>query len=191
MTLVPRSRRGAWLALAAVAMLPACGSDSAPTPPSTTPPTTLPPVTQAVVASGSGALPALNAAGIAFNTSTSGRLDATVEWTFASNDVDVYLVRGACSFEEFVNLLCNIVSFSESTTAKPERISFQGAPPDAYVLVIANYGPADESVAFQVVLTSGPGVSSAPVRSAAPRAGAGRPPVRPRRGLEDAGRWGK
>ena len=170
--ILPRASCRIFLACAALAVLPACGSDSSPTPPSTTPPTTLPPATQAVVASGSGSIGVLTAAGIAFTTTTSGRLDVTVDWTFASNDVDVYLVRGACTFEQFVNLQCNIVSFSESTTAKPERITFSGAPADNYVLVIANFGPADESVAFQVVLTSGPGVSGG---AGVPAASAGRP----------------
>jgi hypothetical protein len=149
------------LALVALALLPACGSDSSPTPPSTTPPTTLPPPTQTVVASGSGALPVLTAGFVPFTTATAGHIDVTVDWTFATNDVDVYLVRGECTFEEFVSLLCSIVSFSESTTAKPERLSYSGATAGVYHLVVANFGPADESVAFQVVLTSGPGVFSA------------------------------
>ena len=162
MTRVPRASLRTVLAFAALAILPACGSDSSPTPPSTTPPTTLPPPTQVVVSSGSGPLATLTAAGIGFTTSTSGRLDATADWTFASNDVDIYLVRGACTFEQFVALQCNIVSFSESTTLKPERLTFSGAPADNYIFVIINFGPADESVAYQVVLTSGPGVFAVP-----------------------------
>ena len=156
------------IVLMAAVLLPGCSSDSNPpvtsTPP---PPTTLPPTTQTVVQSGSGSLPVLNLALIPFSISSTGRLDVTVDWTFASNDVDVYLVRGACTFDQFINLGCNIIAFSESGTAKPERVSSSGATAGSYFVAIGNLGPTDESVAFQVVLTTGPGVSSVTGASAA------------------------
>lgn len=91
----------------------------------------------------------------------------TVDWTFATNDVHVYLVRGACTFDQFVTNQCNLVTFSESTVAKPERLTAPGAAAGSYILLIGNVGPADESVAFQVVLTTGGGASAA---STGPRA---------------------
>ena len=152
--------------LIAAVLLPGCGSDSNPVTTTTTTTTLPPPTQQTVIQSGSGSLPVLNLALIPFVVSNPGRLDVTVDWTFASNDVDIYLVRGACTFDQFVNNGCNLVAFSESGTAKPERVSFSGATPGTFNLGIGNLGPADESVAFQVVLTTGPGVSSVPASAA-------------------------
>jgi len=146
--------------MVAVSVLPGCGSSTTPTPTPSPTPTPAPPIVQTVVASGSGSLPVLNLVLIPFTTTATGRIEVTVDWTFGTNDVDVYLVRGSCSFDQFVTQQCNLVTFSESTTAKPERISAPGAAAGSYVLLIGNLGPSDESVAFQVVLTTG-GASAA------------------------------
>jgi hypothetical protein len=92
-------------------------------------------------------------------TTVAGSLTATVEWTFAGNDIDVYLISGNCSFEQFFAQQCPELAFSESTTAKPERITVAQAPAGAYTLFVWNIGPGDESWSFQVVLT--PSASSA------------------------------
>jgi hypothetical protein len=142
-----------------------CGSDKiTPPPPPTPPPTPPPPI---VVSDGSGPLNVLTAVVRPFTTTQAGRLDVTVEWTYAANDVDVYLFRGGCTFEQFIAMQCQVVTFSESSTAKPERLTTSGAAAGSYVLVIANYGPGDESVAYQVVLT--PGASAAAADTAASR----------------------
>ena len=159
-----RVLRGAvWIAAAAAA-LPGCGSSTTPTP-TATPVPTPPPIVETIVASGSGTIPNRILAFIPFTTSAAGRINVTVDWTFATNDVDVYLVRGACTFEQFVANQCTLVTFSESTTAKPERLTASGAAAGNYLLLIGNAGPADESVAFQVVLTTG-GATSAGSASA-------------------------
>lgn len=143
-----------------VSVLQGCGSSNTPTPiPSATPTPT--PTVQTVVSTGSGSIPVRILVPIPFTTTAAGRLDVTVDWTFATNDLDVYLARGACSFDQFVTNQCTLVTFSESRTAKPERLAFPGAAAGSYVLLVGNRGPADESAAFQVVLTTGPGASSA------------------------------
>ena len=48
---------------------------------------------------------------------------------------------------------CNFLAFSVSATAKPERLSVPNAPAGTYTLYAANFGPGDESVSFQAVLT--------------------------------------
>jgi hypothetical protein len=88
-----------------------------------------------------------------FTTALTGTLEATVDWTYVTDDVDVYLVRGDCSPQQFVAVQCNIAAFSESVTAKPERVRLTGAVPGVYTLFVANAGPQDESVSWQVVLT--------------------------------------
>ena len=145
---------------AAVSVLPGCGSSTTPTPIPTPAPTPPPPIVETIVSSGSGTVPNRVLAFIPFTTSAAGRIDVTVDWTFATNDVHVYLVRGDCTFEQFVARQCTIVTFSESTIAKPERLTAPGSSAGNYLLLIGNAGPADESVAFQVVLTTG-GATSA------------------------------
>jgi hypothetical protein len=112
-----------------------------------------------------------------FNTTQRGALEATVDWTFASNDVDVYLVQGQCDFDRLVALQCPVLAFSESTTAKPERARVADAAAGAYTIFIANIGPGEESVSFQVVLTPSGSASASDRRTA----GLGvRPRIRPR-----------
>jgi hypothetical protein len=178
-TMSARKQWGGGLALlpcfvlvSTIAALPGCGSkggcssnptgpgcQTSPTPPP--PPVQPPPV---VVVQGSGSLGKRLLALIPFSTSTVGKIDVTVDWTFATDDVDVYLARGACSFDQFIASQCNVMSFSESTTAKPEKLSVPGAAAGSYVLLIGNLGPADESVAYQVVLSPSAGAGSASTR---------------------------
>ena len=143
------------LASAIAAGLPACGGggggSGGVTTPSTPPPTPPPPV---VVSQGQGfPLEADFVGRVPFTTSRTGLLEATVDWTFAANDVDVALVRGDCTFEQFEAIQCPVLAFSVSTTAKPERIRSDGAAAGSYTLFVENAGPGDESVSFQVVLT--------------------------------------
>jgi hypothetical protein len=133
------------------------GSSGGPSPIPTPVPTPTPPV---VVSQGGGPIEAgfiVMAQPIV--TTAAGRLDVTVDWTFASNDIDVLIARGACSFDQFDNGQCNIAAFSISTTAKPERISVSGAAAGLYTLFVENFGPGDDSASYQVVLS--PGASSA------------------------------
>jgi hypothetical protein len=172
--------RGAGLALAcAVLLLPACGGDG-PTRPTTT--TTLPPPPPApeVVVQAAGQVPAEEARYVQFTTTRGGRLDITLDWTFATNDLDVLLVRGGpCTEEQIDNGTCAAVAFSDSETAKPERLTLTFAAAGAYTLYAVNFGPGDESAAFQVVLTPTPvGAASQVGKSAG-----GVPLKRPLQGL--------
>jgi uncharacterized lipoprotein YbaY len=132
----------------------ACG-DSGPTTPT---PTTI------VVAQGSAVLadvltalvqdrPCDSLAFAAFTTAAPGTLEATVDWTFGTNDVDVAIVPGACNCGLAMAEQCqNELASASSTTAKPERISVPNFAAGSYTLVIANFGPAQESVSYQVTL---------------------------------------
>jgi hypothetical protein len=106
------------------------------------------------VASGNGfPLEAEFTGRVPFTTARTGNLEATVDWTFAANDIDVLMTRGDCSFEQAEAGQCTVLVFSLSTTAKPERIRVESAAAGAYTLFVENTGPGDESVSFQVVLT--------------------------------------
>jgi hypothetical protein len=147
-------RRRAFLYLGAVALaasLVACGGDNGVPP--TAPSTPAPPPPPVVVSGATGlALEADVLARVVFEATRSGTLDATVDWTFPENDLDVGILGGNCSFEQFLGNQCPIVAISASTTAKPERIS-GAVNAGTYTLFIENTGPGDETISYQVVLT--------------------------------------
>jgi len=159
---------GGALLLTAALVLPGCSSGNCPgatvdtvaatcTPVVLPTPTPLPtPKPAYVVASGVGlALPAGFIGSRAFSTMEAGTLTVTVDWTLSSNDVDALLARGSCTPDQFNTDQCQIVTFSVSTTAKPEKLTAPGLSAGAYTLLIGNAGPDDESLAFQVVLQPG------------------------------------
>jgi len=143
-----RARVGA--AVLTCATVAACGG-SGPTSP---PPTLMPPpvVTVLLEGSQSGLQPLFLYSVGTFTTTVTGRLDVTVDWTFAANNIDVYVTRGTCTIEQFRQQTCPIVRFSESTL-KPEGLAMNGLPPETYELLIGNRGPGAESVSFRAVLT--------------------------------------
>ena len=160
---------GAPLVLAA--LLPACGGSSS-SPTTTTPTTTQPSCTQSVVLqSGSTGLSSFFVDYLPFATTTTGRFDVTVDWTFPSSPIAVYLVRGACDIDQLNARTCDFVLRSEaSTTPKPHKQSASGVVAGTYTVIVGNAGDQDESVSAQVVLSSatcpafaaGPGASRTP-----------------------------
>jgi hypothetical protein len=139
---------------ALVVSLAACGgsaTDPDPVPTPTPVPTPPPPM---VVASGGGQPLEVDFVGrVPFTTSRTGNLDATVDWTYGTNDLDVILTRGDCSFDQLMDMQCTVLVLSESETAKPEKVHADNAAAGTYTLFVANFGPGDESVSYQVVLT--------------------------------------
>jgi hypothetical protein len=154
-------------ASALAVMLGACGGGpTEPPPPTPTPaPTPRPAV---VLDRGDGQLPNLVALVRPLATTETGAFDVTVDWTFATNDIDVGLARGNCSFEQFIADQCAFAAESTSTTAKPERLRLANQPAGTYTLVVVNFGPEDESISYQVVFT--PGTAAASASHGAPEA---------------------
>jgi hypothetical protein len=89
-----------------------------------------------------------------FTTSATGTLEATCDWTFATNDIDIGIYRGSCSFDQLVNQQCNLLVESVSTTAKPERVSASNVAAGTYTLIVLSIGNTAESGVCQVYLTS-------------------------------------
>ena len=114
-----------------------------------------------VLDKGEGQLPAQVALFRLLATTETGAFDATVDWTFAANDIDVFLARGTCTFEQFVDDKCTVAAMTTSTTAKPEKLRLANQPAGTYTLVVANFGPGDESIAYQVVFTPGTAAAAA------------------------------
>jgi hypothetical protein len=146
-----------------IAGLTACGGGSDPIVRPTPTPTPTPPV---VLSSGGGALEVgFIAMAQPIVTTSSGALEVTVDWTFATNDIDVLLARGACSFEQLDAGQCNIAASATSATAKPERVRTSGAA-GTYTLFVENNGPADDSASYQAVFFAGASsASEASIRS--------------------------
>jgi len=159
-------RTGALAPLMALALAACGGGATTPTPIPTPTPTPVPP--PQVVSQGSGALEADMIGRVPFTTTLAGRLDVNVNWTFDADDLDVFVTKGTCTFDQFFADACEHAGFAASTTAKPEHVSFAAAA-GSYTLFIGNHGPKDESLSWQVVLT--PGAAAASSASAAARPG--------------------
>lgn len=94
------------------------------------------------------------------SVTSSGVLTVTVDWTFATNDLDAFLVRGLCTEEMYDAGTCDFIAFTDSPTAKPEMLAVN-LTPGTYTPMVANFGPDDESGSVQVVFTGGATASSA------------------------------
>ncbi|HXB57881.1 MAG TPA: hypothetical protein VN461_24175 [Vicinamibacteria bacterium] len=140
-----------WTAsLLAALLLPACGSSG----PTMVAPTPTPvPCTQASVFQGAGALPAHVADFESITAPTTGRLDVTLDWTFASSKVGVFIAQGPCSFDQFKAAACNFL-LSLVSPPKPLKGSASNVAAGSYVLIIANAADQNESVSAQVLLSS-------------------------------------
>jgi len=160
------------LAAALTTTLGGCGGGSSPSSPTPTPtpaPTTPPPV---VVLQATGSVVKSGFVNwINFTTTRAGAIDATVDWTFTTNDVDVVITRGSCNYDQLAANQCNIAGFSVSETAKPEKVTLASTEAGTYTLFVENTGDKDESVSYQVVLqpmatgATGPQASSRTVRA--------------------------
>jgi hypothetical protein len=130
--------------------LAACGGDS---PSAPTAPPTPPPPQRTLLAQGSqGEIPPVAQDNLVFyvivQTTTTGALDATVDWTFASNQVALAWASGNC----LQNPNCTPL-VQDRTLNKPKTISAPDVAPGTYTLVVVNLGTTDESISYQVFLT--------------------------------------
>jgi hypothetical protein len=161
-------RRVAGLLLAG--LLPACGGSSTPTSVPTPAPTPTP-CTQSVLIQVNGSVPSRSLGRVAFSAAMSGRLDITVDWTFATSPIGVYLVGAqTCPIDSFNANTCTFLARSE-TTVKPRKISVNVSAGN-YELLVANFAAQDESISGQVVLSSATCPAFASAGPAATLAGA-------------------
>lgn len=150
-----------------VVALTACGGGgSSPSAPSTPRPTPAPTPTTLVVRQNSftGLDPDYLLV-VPFTTTTRGDLEAVVDWTFATNDLDLILVAGTdpCSDGNEVDFrTCTILVAQIDPTAKPERLRAPSLAAGTYTLYIGNHGPGEESLSYQILLTYTPGQAGTP-----------------------------
>jgi hypothetical protein len=139
-----------------VAVLTGCGGSTAtPTTPTATP------CVQTMLLEGSGSLPAFTADVESVTTTTTGRLDVTLDWTSPSSTMGIVVAQQPCSFEQWQAGSCKVL-LNSSSPPKPLKGSVQALPVGSYSLFFANANSVVESAAVQVVLSSGscPAVSS-------------------------------
>ena len=156
----------------AAAPAPTPAPAPAPTPTPTPTPAPTPTTTStSVVGEGSSSLGVLRLLAVPFTTSADGAIGATVDWTFSTNDVDLYLTLGTnpCTAAQFNSSQCPFLDSAESAGAKPEAVSAPDLAAGAYTLYIGNFGPTGESVGFQITLTTSSGAAAlAPAAAVAP-----------------------
>src|ERR1700680_5002918 len=147
---MPMFRRGCVVLLLISAS--ACGgSNTAPSAPST--PST--PCIQTIVFQGSGgSIPANTADFESFTTTTTGRLNVTLDWTFSSTLVLLQVAQGACNFAQFKANSCTLL-LSLSSSPKPLKGAIQNVAAGTYPLITGNASSVQESVSVQVVLSTG------------------------------------
>jgi hypothetical protein len=142
--------------------LAACGGNASPTAVTlATPPP--PPPAPRVIAQVAGPIPAETAAYTQFTVDATGKLEVTVDWTYATNDIDLFLVKGTCTDEQIDSGDCSFLATATSEDRKPERVSVASAATGLYTLYAVNWGPEDESASMLAMLT--PGASGAAASS--------------------------
>jgi hypothetical protein len=121
------------------------------------PPTTQPACTQSVVESGSDSWDASTLGYNDFSVPEAGRLDITVDWTYASSRIGVFLVpANTCNtVDEFNARSCNFLVRSEPSTVKPRKISTPNFAAGNYRWLIGNFSDSNESISWQIVLSKG------------------------------------
>jgi len=139
------------LGLLLVLGLPGCGGDSPNSPqpvPSATP---TPAPRRLLVAQGSqsGIKPAPSGYSLRIDTLSGGMLEAHVDWTFPSSDLDIGFGQGDC----FAVPNCPILATSLGPE-KPKSLFVAIPAGGTYSLLWVNNGTSDESISWNVFLTN-------------------------------------
>jgi hypothetical protein len=156
----------------------ACGGDAAPEgcPPGTTgtAPTCVaipPPCTQTTIYNEAEPMPPQTLVYFDFSVPDTGRLDITLDWTFARSPVGFYLVpANTCTLEEFNARSCNFLIRSEPPATKPRKLSQASFAAGNYRWLTGTFGEENESGSLLIVLSKGtscPALTSAAVDASA------------------------
>jgi hypothetical protein len=95
----------------------------------------------------SATLGVLGAFRLQFTAQRNGTVDANVNWNDGNNDIDIYATAGNCpDFDTVLAGGCSVIALSESSTAKPERLTFNISNNTVYAVWALNLGPGTENV---------------------------------------------
>jgi hypothetical protein len=82
-----------------------------------------------------------------------GTLTSTADWTFATNDIDVYVTPPSCRAADVAELAnCTIVGRTTAVTTKPEQLTVIVSRGN-YRVWVANFGPSAESGTLRMTAT--------------------------------------
>ena len=146
-------RKAIALSVLALVGLEACGGGVTP-PDDSRSPTPPPPPVRSVIGQGSGSVNGHVLGVIPFTTSAAGTLDFTIDWTIPDNLLGIYVTRAGCSFEQFKASQCQLLISSEARSPKPRTLQLPSAAAGDYLLMVGNPGDADESISYQIGLTT-------------------------------------
>lgn len=175
-----RSHGARWLARVAAAWacawLASCGGGDSGTTPATPVATPTPAPVRSVVAQGNFSVSAPDDHSTYFvrrrlETTKAGTLEVTVDWTYASNTLWMYLAEGECTSDQFASndcpgpaCACKFAVESEVESPKPRVLAVASAAAGVRTLVVWNLGPREDACSHQAVLTSAAaGASARPV----------------------------
>ena len=86
-----------------------------------------------------------------FTVPAGGTLQITVDWTSASNDIDLVLSNPSCDATAFSLGVCKVLATEQSNT-KPSQLTM-ATTATAYRLFVVNRGPTPESGTVRVAVT--------------------------------------
>ena len=82
-----------------------------------------------------------------------GTLSSTADWTFATNDIDIYVTPPSCRAADGAELAgCTIVGRTTAVTTKPEQLSVLVSRGN-YRVWVANFGPSAETGTLRMAAT--------------------------------------
>ena len=151
---MPNPRTVAILATALATTLGGCGGGSSPAAPRPVPTPTPAPVTALLSEGSQSGLAEHFLLLVPFHTGSFGSIRASVDWTFAASTIHIFISPGRCTVDEINSGSCRFVAVSQTATPKPRVVTATGQPAGDYTLYIGNAAGAEESVSWQVFLTS-------------------------------------
>jgi hypothetical protein len=88
-------------------------------------------------------------------------LEATVDWTYITNELWMYVSDGVCTADQFATdacpgagCPCKFSVSSEAASPKPRVLRIANASAGTRTLIVWSQGPKEEAVSYQVVLTT-------------------------------------
>jgi hypothetical protein len=141
-------------ALAMAAALSACGGGSDGGSGNTTTGSSGGPVTTTLPTYTFTGVPSGSLASTDVTVNGTGTMTAVANWTFSSNDIDIYITSTTCNATNISNIQsgCTNVGRTTSTFAKPETLTVN-VNAGNYRVWIANFGPGSESGTLAVSAT--------------------------------------
>ena len=146
-----------------VLALTACGDSGGgvTSPPTPAPPTPVPPTPTpaALILQGQMGLPApanpvggTDQVGWDFTTPENGTIDVTISYLYADSRVLVWVTDRRCTKWQFERDDCDYLTKSLEGSS-PRKLTATGVKAGMYSLFVANDGPHDEQIGYQVTLT--------------------------------------